>query len=659
MQKSDLDNIFAPLPNTEAQNVAEKYDLLHTITNNLSADCRRHYQKKSLLSQDRLCHNILIKYFKQIQQYDIMNNNLESFLVPTELDRLNIKYIKIDSCIYYFFNNGKNLFPLFCEDDFQNLYSTEILSPISKIQNEELLALIYWHKNKTLALSPAPEEWCTYYHPSAMAMKVTALCIIQSYQVKIDKSANSITDNISKQDLLNLASKSLHIAYLGDNCRSILNYTQKLLTSVSNHISQEVPCSLLQFLWNISYGNIVSLASFHNMIVSSILGLDFIHYSHLQELKSFPKTNFTIICCPSPDIYAKVLKTIFDATMPIRSSNDSILSYNIRNFSQSRIYREYSPAMLQNSLHTPSIIKDELCGTLINISIEKDKSDLGNLMKFVQGVIKYKDAIGQDIKYHPTIQLIHFMSKLPTDRTLYSNCRVIELTGDLSGKNISLSSSSCMDLLLLSLYWALLSDQHIPGQDGTHNIGYTEEAAINYFIDHFFTNTTNEISKDNIDKATQNGDLSNSKYDDERKKIAESLDIVKLPYTIRDDVNTAYNKWRESDPSKIPTIKSPADKVRMHFPAIFYVKQTKLKSKFNTSERKESNCKALFGLELDIGALDEVISGAQKNVNFRNNIQNDEIKDHFLQVYQSMRDTFLEKNPTILNNLTEILMPMR
>jgi hypothetical protein len=648
MKKSDLDNIFTPLPNTEAQDIAEKYDLLHNITSNLSDDCKRQYQKQTALQQDKLYHDLLIKYFSKIQQYDAMDNNLESSLVPKELNRLHLHPLKIASCIYYFFNDGKNVFPIFCDNDFQSLYIKGVLAPHIKIEKDELKALIYWHKNKTLKLYYLADGWTSIYHRSAMVMKSTSLFIITSYLSKIYKSANSTTDNIPKQNLLQKAIASLHIPDVFYKDPNVLEYTRMVLTSVNNNISQKIPSDLLQFLRDISNGNVLSLALFHDMIVSSFLGPDFMHYSHSKNSTASPEKNVTLICCPSPTAYANILKIIFKNIPSVHSSNNLIHVHNLRNIPSPCIYTEYSPASLRSNLDNPSIIKDELTGSLVNISIEKDKSDLNNLIKFSQENIRYKDGINQNIQYHPTIQTIHFMSHRPANSTLPDNFRVIEFPCDLSGINVSLSSNSCTTLLLLSLFW-FLTDHHLQGPDTVNtNVAYTEDKAIKYFTQKFFTNTIDKISKDAINEKMPQDNLSSSSHDGERKIIAEALGIVNLPYTIREDIDTAYMKWKESDPLHIPSIESPTDKVRSLFPSVFYIKQTKLKSKFESDELKERNVKALFGLELDLKALDEATSTSNKNTVSTNISPTEDDLYRFQQFYESMRQTFLTNSKPII-----------
>ena len=139
-------------------------------------------------------------------------------------------------------------------------------------------------------------------------------------------------------------------------------------------------------------------------------------------------------------------------------------------------------------------------------------------------------------------------------------------------------------------------------------------------------------------------DISKSKNDDARKKIAENIGMSMAPYTITEDIETAFKSWEKSVPFSTGAINIIESMKKLYHP-LFYVKYHKAKSRIRP-DAPERNVKVFYGLALKAEKLHSL---PQKEQLPELPIQ--ERKDRFFQYYKTMIQNFLNLQPKIYNLL--------
>ena len=302
------------------------------------------------------------------------------------------------------------------------------------------------------------------------------------------------------------------------------------------------------------------------------------------------------------------------------------------------------------------LLNDEVTGHIVNISIQKGKEDIEKLKTFaLQRTLKHEnDDIFKECAHCPCTHYIYITEDAPIESP---NMEVIELMGDIADKSYELLNLDAAVIVLLSLFNFFTPTATPKNEDSLPDHLYKgEEAIVQKFIEDLFDDTTSKFTAGELEKAIKdwqlenedadnfNSDISHSDNDESRKKVAEKIGISKLPYTIRDEIISAFAQWRQNLPVPIPNI-DIIDVLKKLYNPLFYVKFKPAKSRI-TPDAPERNVKVFHGLALNVDKLHALIMTAEMPVH-----DDQQRQEEFFRYYDEMIQNFQKLQPQIIQAL--------
>lgn len=564
------------------------------------------------------------------------------------------------------------------EDKIQNFFKTCFFNTFLVPPNEiELTAILAWHHNKIDNVAAFYSERPPAYSYQVQALRALPYAFILHYKQEQNRTISPILHPYIRIDFSNPNKKLKtwlkapnHFLPTGFN---LCNYIAPLLSNLNMvfngglHKNREFNrCTkehhyTFRILWSLSSGNLFALSALHDMFATVYLGQDFVQKTtNMQE-------NVSIILCRNPCSMARFIKSVLNSSFLFSNTAIYLEEGNYLK-GKTSVYTEYPISELCKPEKVSRLLDDEVTGHLANISIQSDKDDLDQLKKFtLQKELKHKnDVIFKGITHQPCKHYIHITDIPPVDPT--PNIRIIELLGDISGKDIPSEYDLGKDeykvqnrdadlnaavIVILSLFnfftpTALPDYNDIPT---SNHLFASDEEIVRKFIEELFDDTTSKFTSEELkkecekwcdkNKDTENFDLdiSKSKNDDDRKQLAKNIGILSLPYTITEDIEKAFSLWRKYTAFFVEDIKL-IDTMKKLYP-LFYHKYHKAKSRIDIGSA-ERNVRVFYGLALNTKKLRTLSS---KDLPLE--LDEQRRQEEFSQYYTEMIQNFQKLQPKI------------
>ena len=662
------ESIFDPLPDSKEIEFRKSMPQLSKMVDNIDAAPRPYLSHMFSKDEEAQLH-LIYNYFHR-NNIDLPPS-IDVFLANEIIPQLSIIPFLFEGNMFYMIQT-KEIIPylIFSEADIRPFFRNYSFKTCLPHPNEqELTAILSWHHNNISNIKKYYNKMSPMFPHQVQALRTFPYAFFEYYKTE-EQRILSILEPIdfSKGDQKlyrwlrapneHLQSRSiatkyatyllsdLKEAFIGD-LYGVMYYEPR--TFKRERINPRGHHYTLRILWTLSNGVLPAIDALHNMFAQIYLG-----QTYVKETMGTQK-NVTILLCKDARLMGKLIKTIFTSSFDFSKTCRDFEWIN--QLYGTPVYTEYEISHLCTTVKASTLLREEACGVLVNVSIQKDKSDLDQLKMFsLKKTLQHEnDAIFKDISHHPSKHYIHITEEAPMD--IAPNMQLIELMGDITGKEYNLSNLDAAVIVLLSIF-NFFTPTPLPKQEETpssHPFA-TEEEIVRGFIEDLFDDTTSKFTAEQLEEAiekwmnenntTENfdPDISKSKNDDARKKIAEKIGMSMAPYTITEDIETAFKSWEKSVPFSTGAINIIESMKKLYHP-LFYIKYHKAKSRIRP-DAPERNVKVFYGLALKAEKLHSL---PQKEQLPELPIQ--ERKDRFFQYYKTMIQNFLNLQPKIYNLL--------
>ena len=596
--------IFAPLPKSKETEFDESMPKLSKIFDNLQKTFVRSYAQHNFLEAEANTFETLTKYINKIDDKRVKETSLDKALIEIILPELNICSFYFKGNIFYVIN-GIYGYPsgywIFSDMDIQffcQLKNHTLLTRFSQPNDAELFSILYWHRNKIKNAISTCLPLCPTHSHQVDALRLLAPAFINYYWAKLSHNINPIITTRKQIDFDQARSASFDLLKVNTHPETPAfdpyQYISTLTSDIKKTFHDNNHTRALQLLWGLSKGNLNSLSKLHDMFANVYLGQEY------TNAAMDAKVNTTIIRCKNIDTIYKFLTAIFNSTLAF-SSLLTLQSYNNRTLIRP-IHTEILVSDLEKHINSPSAIKAELLGTLVNISAHQGDDDLSILKNIAskKTVSLTGNGVFQNTKHEPYMHYIYITDQ-PVPPLSY-DARMIELMGDIAGTEYLPTAQDAATIVLLSLF-----NFFYPTKDPQEYIDITPppkyndyQDVIKEFIRVFFKDTTSSISPQSI--ASVKKENQGKALDDKlRLELARKLHITDLDYTINNDLKELYDIWKESDPDHTPDmdIKKITAAIKEIYDPLFYVKNNKAQSTLHP-EKSTANVKVFYGLSIDM-----------------------------------------------------------
>lgn len=626
--------IFAPLPKSKETEFDESMPKLSKIFDNLQKTFVRSYAQHNFLEAEANTFETLTKYINKIDDKRVKETSLDKALIEIILPELNICSFYFKGNIFYVIN-GIYGYPsgywIFSDMDIQffcQLKNHTLLTRFSQPNDAELFSILYWHRNKIKNAISTCLPLCPTHSHQVDALRLLAPAFINYYWAKLSHNINPIITTRKQIDFDQARSASFDLLKVNTHPETPAfdpyQYISTLTSDIKKTFHDNNHTRALQLLWGLSKGNLISLSKLHDMFANVYLGQEY------TNAAMDAKVNTTIIRCKNIDTIYKFLTAIFNSTLAF-SSLLTLQSYNNRTLIRP-IHTEILVSDLEKHINSPSAIKAELLGTLVNISAHQGDDDLSILKNIAskKTVSLTGNGVFQNTKHEPYMHYIYITDQ-PVPPLSY-DARMIELMGDIAGTEYLPTAQDAATIVLLSLF-----NFFYPTKDPQEYIDiipppkYNDyQDVIKEFIRIFFKDTTSSISQQSI--ASVKKENQGKALDDKlRLELARKLHITDLDYTINNDLKELYDIWKESDPDHIPdmNINKITIAIREIYDPLFYVKNSKAKSTLHP-EAPPKNVRAAYGVSIDM----KKVSAFKKRQESKH--QESDMQEAFYSYYKDM-----------------------
>lgn len=658
-------SVFDPLPDNKETEFRKSMPHLSKMADNID-EAPRPYVSHMFSKREEAQLHLIYNYFHR-NNIDLPPS-IDVFLANEIIPQLSIIPFLFEGNMFYMIQT-KEIIPylIFSEADIRPFFRNYSFKTCLPHPNEqELTAILSWHHNNISNIKKYYNEMPPMFSYHVQALRTLPYVFLKYYKTEWQKTSSVHSPIDFSKDyqklyaLLHAPNEHLTQKSIAAEHSIALQYATQLLGELkylfdgefdklihqprifkNKEIDLRDHNDTLRVLWAISNGNLSALSALHNMFATIYLGQAYVN----------TQKNVTILLCKDADLMGKLIKTIFNSHFAISKSSESFKLFN--HLYAPPIYTEYTASHLCTTVKTSTLLRDEFEGNLVNISIQRDNNDLDQLKTFsLKKTLQYEnDTIFKGISHHPSKHYIHIMEEPPVD--IAPNMQLIELMGDITGKECSLSNLDAAVIVLLSIF-NFFTPTPLPKQGeapSSHRFA-TEEEIVRSFIEDLFDDTTSKFTAEQLEEAVEkwmdennttenfDSDISKSKNDDDRKKIADNIGISLHPYTITGDIETAFKAWGKSVPFSTGAI-NIIDSLKKLYHPLFYIKYHKAKSRINP-DAPEKNVKVFYGLALKAEKLYSF--PPQEEVSLPS-IQ--ERENSFFHYYETMIQNFLNFQPQI------------
>ena len=645
MDKMDKRIIFNPLPDSKEAELKKSMPQLSSIVDKIDELHTRSYSSHVYSKKEERQLRIIIYYMELVSVPK--NQTYEWALIHYILPKLSITPFHFEGNIFYVIQGLDEAqrttpHPIFSEADIYSFFKSYYFStPLPPPNEKQLTAILFWHHNKINNIAAYYQEASPLYSYQLQALRTLPYAFTWHYKAEQQRSnsprhTSYVQIDFSKeyQTLYKLLkAPNPFLPYGFTPYKYVANLLSNLTTTFNGEIyklgrahalrSEKGKSNIrdhrhtLSILWALSNGNLSALSALHNMFAALYLG-----QRYVQEMVGSRK-NISVLLCKDVNSVAEFIKLILDSSFMFSSKPTPIDVPSPFNQKRS-IYTEYSVSDLCGKVKASKLLNDEVTGHIVNISIQKGKEDIEKLKTFaLQRTLKHEnDDIFKECAHCPCTHYIYITEDAPIESP---NMEVIELMGDIADKSYELLNLDAAVIVLLSLFNFFTPTATPKNEDSLPDHLYKgEEAIVQKFIEDLFDDTTSKFTAGELEKAIKdwqlenedadnfNSDISHSDNDESRKKVAEKIGISKLPYTIRDEIISAFAQWRQNLPVPIPNI-DIIDVLKKLYNPLFYVKFKPAKSRI-TPDAPERNVKVFHGLALNVDKLHALIMTAEMPV---------------------------------------------
>jgi len=677
MDEMDKRIIFNPLPDSKEAELKKSMPQLSSIVDKIDELHTRSYSSHVYSKKEERQLRIIIYYMELVSVPK--NQTYEWALIYYILPKLSITPFHFEGNIFYVIQGLDEAqrttpHPIFSEADIYSFFKSYYFSTLLPPPNEkQLTAILFWHHNKINNIAAYYQEASPLYSYQLQALRTLPYAFTWHYKAEQQRSnsprhTSYVQIDFSKeyQTLYKLLKAPNPLLPYGFTpYKYVANLLSNLTTTFNGEIyklgrahalrSEKGKSNIrdhrhtLSILWALSNGNLSALSALHNMFATVYLG-----QRYVQEMVGSRK-NISVLLCKDVNSVAEFIKLILDSSFMFSSKPTPIDVPSPFNQKRS-IYTEYSVSDLCGKVKASKLLNDEVTGHIVNISIQKGKEDIEKLKTFaLQRTLKHEnDDIFKECSHCPCIHYIYITEDAPIESP---NMEVIELMGDIADKSYELLNLDAAVIVLLSLFNFFTPTATPKNEDSLPDYLYKgEEAIVQKFIEDLFDDTTSKFTAGELEKAIKdwqlenedadnfNSDISHSDNDESRKKVAEKIGISKLPYTIRDEIISAFAQWRQNLPVPIPNI-DIIDVLKKLYNPLFYVKFKPAKSRI-TPDAPERNVKVFHGLAINVDKLHALVMTAEMPVH-----DDQQRQEEFFRYYDEMIQNFQKLQPQIIQAL--------
>ncbi|WP_314331322.1 hypothetical protein [Selenomonas noxia] len=677
MDEMDRRIIFKPLPDSKEAELKKSMPQLSSIVDKIDELHTRSYSSHVYSKKEERQLRIIIYYMELVSVPK--NQTYEWALIHYILPKLSITPFHFEGNIFYVIQGldeaqRTTLHPIFSEADIYSFFKSYYFSTLLPPPNEkQLTAILFWHHNKINNIAAYYQEASPLYSYQLQALRTLPYAFTWHYKAEQQRGnsprhTSYVQIDFSKeyQTLYKLLKAPNPLLPYGFTpYKYVANLLSNLTTTFNGEIyklgrahalrSEKGKSNIrdyrhtLSILWALSNGNLSALSALHNMFATVYLG-----QRYVQEMVGSRK-NISVLLCKDVNSVAEFIKLILDSSFMFSSKPTPIDVPSPFNQKRS-IYTEYSVSDLCGKVKASKLLNDEVTGHIVNISIQKGKEDIEKLKTFaLQRTLKHEnDDIFKECAHCPCTHYIYITEDAPIESP---NMEVIELMGDIADKSYELLNLDAAVIVLLSLFNFFTPTATPKNEDSLPDHLYKgEEAIVQKFIEDLFDDTTSKFTAGELEKAIKdwqlenedadnfNSDISHSDNDESRKKVAEKIGISKLPYTIRDEIISAFAEWRQNLPVPIPNI-DIIDVLKKLYNPLFYVKFKPAKSRI-TPDAPERNVKVFHGLALNVDKFHALVMTAGMPVH-----DDQQRQEEFFRYYDEMIQNFQKLQPQIIQAL--------
>ena len=318
-------------------------------------------------------------YTTRIDDVRVSQFPLEQTLSSMILPRLNIYPYNFKGNVFYQIQRITNYpsgYWVFSEDDvhqFYRLRSHKLSTDLPQPTKADLLAILYWHHNKTHNAIPHYPIHLPPHSYQVDALRNLALSLVDSYWKQLGHNTGFNTNaNHNK-----VYSTSRNLLKIGPHPEAPqfnpYKYMIDLIRNVGDVLYAKKYTPSLQLLWSLSNANIDALNSLHDMFATIYLGQEYTNTATAARI------NVSIIRCKNMPAIKNILKTIFDSTFDF--SNNKWISAANYYAAKRPIYSEIPATSLMDNINSTQLIAAEAHGVLVNISMRQGENDLEALKK--------------------------------------------------------------------------------------------------------------------------------------------------------------------------------------------------------------------------------------------------------------------------------------
>ena len=674
MDEKDKDIIFKPLPDNKEAEFKKSMPQLSNIVDKVNAAHTRSYGSYIYTQKELHQLRIVTNYINRI--FISKNQTLEYTLIYDVIPQLSIIPFLFEGNMFYVIQTKEETpYPIFSETDIHPFFRDySFKTNLPRPNEQELTAILFWHHNKIDNIKAYYIEVLPVYSYQIQSLRTLPNAFMLLHQIDLHNASNTPLNEITLSSLMqssnmllkapnaNLPQEFNPYQYMADLLIDLkINFKGRNSPRCPKRYAEDIRDYryTLRVLFALSNGNLSALSAFHNMIASIFLGKKYVE----KAVSSFQ--NVSILLCKDTNKLVESIECILNSSFSFSKRMED--AYDKTYLAEKRpTYTKHPISYLSSgssettrSKNASTLLKEEVDGCLVNISIQIDKNDVEKLNVFsIKKTLTHEDdAIFKGVSHSPCKYYVHITEDAPTNIT--HNMQIIELMGDITDKVFEINNLDAAVIVLLSIF-NFFNPTPLPNQEETpssHPFA-TEEEIVRGFIEDLFDDTTSKFTAEQLEEAiekwinenntTENfdPDISKSKNDGARKKIAENIGISMTPYTITEDIETAFKSWEKSVPFSTGAINIIESMKKLYHP-LFYIKYHKAKSRIRP-DAPERNVKVFYGLALKAEKLHSL---PQKEQLPELPIQ--ERKERFFQYYKTMIQNFLNLQPKIYNLLNQ------
>ena len=494
--------------------------------------------------------------------------------------------------------------------------------------SDELIAIFYFHR-KLLSVNSGIvdiQNLIFYDNPIKIIHYCLAKQLIRKYHVvSIITKGSSESDRFrAYENTYNeIIKEEFHININEEN--KIFQTIEILRASYSGEIENISKKNFKPFhnleriLFAISNGNTKTIDQLSLLLLKVYLSRSYLSY--------LDKTNTNLTLCLSNNTnYIKSLlmdvfcfRFLFSDNQYLALPSEKYLHLFFREKGIHSFYHvsNYSSSELSNENHIGELIKDKLCGNIVNIDMTQTLSGNSVIKNLVSGRKRsVVDPVFGKVSYRSNIQYIHIFDnkKLLANNALSDIPHsTIHFEGDLSSAIYEpLAPYELFFLVTGFLRYALdlLSDSNDDSIDVIHSSSPLPSLGvlIDGFISEFCEDKTVGISREQINQIPLSK-ITGSKNEKERKIQAEKLGIDKLDFSFSKDLYESFCKWIQVSYPSLDIFKEKdfTNKLLEKYHILFYNK------KYDTGlngEKREA--RGFYGITLNIELLDRFLYTTQQ-----------------------------------------------